>query len=596
MDEKDILNSWKEISRYLEHNAKTCYRWEKNLGLPIHRYDNDSSKSTVFAYKSELDEWVSRRISDKDNIGPKKSIIKTKKFTFASLIFLTSLIVIISFFYIRPFNRMFSSTREAISIGVQSFENGGSSEYDEYLAQGITDEIKSNLSRSENFKVITIPLTKKPIDEEAQKKNIKADYILTGRIQREKNQIGLRYELTSTKNHTTILEKNILEKFENIQQMNDDICRQIHERLDIAYNSPISNPIISPLRNNEAFEVYLKGKYILNHINNKESNQWNLYLKGKYFYGSYTRESNEIAIELFNAAIEANEKFMQAYVGLAQCYINYINLGWDNSIKWLDKAESILNKVDGIYPKCPEYFSSLTKLYLLKYLDFNEETDSKAYESVKKGLEKHPENYNLNVISSYCFFLKYGEKGDRHNFEKALEFGEKSFWQNPFSINNLFYTELLLLNEQFKKGLEICATLKKVDRSLMSTFRIGELYYYSGDLEKSREVFSQIESPLNIKIGALFYLGMIASQNYQTDEVIHIIKKLENLSIGLLEDDLRLASMHFGIGNDVEGFKCLDKFLKKTSTQKLKFTYWKYINLDKNFHNYIQTIRRKYFE
>ncbi|HUU36901.1 MAG TPA: VCBS repeat-containing protein [Candidatus Desulfaltia sp.] len=59
-DDKNLLNSWKEIARRLHRDVRTCLRWEKNFGLPIHRIDPDSEKSRVFAYKNELDEWLSQ--------------------------------------------------------------------------------------------------------------------------------------------------------------------------------------------------------------------------------------------------------------------------------------------------------------------------------------------------------------------------------------------------------------------------------------------------------------------------------------------------------------------------------------------------------
>ena len=42
MVNKEILDSWKEIGKYLGRDTRTCYRWEKELGLPVHRIDNNS--------------------------------------------------------------------------------------------------------------------------------------------------------------------------------------------------------------------------------------------------------------------------------------------------------------------------------------------------------------------------------------------------------------------------------------------------------------------------------------------------------------------------------------------------------------------------
>jgi hypothetical protein len=50
------LQSWKEIGAYLQRNAVTVRRWEKEEGLPVHRHPH-KSRSSVFAYPSELDAW-----------------------------------------------------------------------------------------------------------------------------------------------------------------------------------------------------------------------------------------------------------------------------------------------------------------------------------------------------------------------------------------------------------------------------------------------------------------------------------------------------------------------------------------------------------
>jgi len=55
------LSSWKEISAYLGCDERTCLRWEKKFKLPVHRAGTKPSKSLVFAYKEELDEWLKRR-------------------------------------------------------------------------------------------------------------------------------------------------------------------------------------------------------------------------------------------------------------------------------------------------------------------------------------------------------------------------------------------------------------------------------------------------------------------------------------------------------------------------------------------------------
>ncbi len=50
------LESWEEIAAYLRRSVRSARRWEKKEGLPVHR-DVQSRGESVYAYKEELDEW-----------------------------------------------------------------------------------------------------------------------------------------------------------------------------------------------------------------------------------------------------------------------------------------------------------------------------------------------------------------------------------------------------------------------------------------------------------------------------------------------------------------------------------------------------------
>jgi hypothetical protein len=61
-NQNDILSSWKEIAAYLSSGVRTCMRWEKEDALPVHRLEG-KTKSSVIAYKNELDAWLEKKLS-----------------------------------------------------------------------------------------------------------------------------------------------------------------------------------------------------------------------------------------------------------------------------------------------------------------------------------------------------------------------------------------------------------------------------------------------------------------------------------------------------------------------------------------------------
>jgi len=50
------LDSWKEIAAFFDRDQRTVNRWEKELGLPVHRLPG--TKGRVYAYTEELSVWL----------------------------------------------------------------------------------------------------------------------------------------------------------------------------------------------------------------------------------------------------------------------------------------------------------------------------------------------------------------------------------------------------------------------------------------------------------------------------------------------------------------------------------------------------------
>lgn len=66
----NLLSSWKEIAAYLKCTVRSCIRWEEKSGLPVHR-SASLPGARVYAFKTELDEWLSRQPSrPADKKGP----------------------------------------------------------------------------------------------------------------------------------------------------------------------------------------------------------------------------------------------------------------------------------------------------------------------------------------------------------------------------------------------------------------------------------------------------------------------------------------------------------------------------------------------
>lgn len=599
MKNKDVLDSWKEISQYLDRNRRTCQRWEQNLGLPVHRFDTDSSHSKVFAYKPEIEEWLKEQTNCKEI--QKKSIFENR-WAVTGFVFVSALILIIFAYSFFINGTSTSHVAENPSIAVFPFENN-SSEYDEYFSIGVSNEIISNISRVSKIKVISVFPDKGEKNNSNNTQQIKkqlqglnVDYFLKGTTEKHDDKIKIYVQLFRAKDNKNIWDHEYYGQQKDIFSIQQDICIKIGKKLNLKIDqrSLLSND--GTTHDYIAFDNYIKGNYILNRTNGENDDPWKLYFQGKSHSGEWTQESNDLAISLFQKAINIDSSFAMAYIGLAKCYARNVNLAWDFRKEWLDKAEELVNTAQAISPNLPEYYSTLVEIYLLKELDFDRDKKPTALELALEGIKKYPYDAQLNSIIGYCYFVKFGKQGNEPDLDKALEYKEKNFLIDPYGLNNINLAEILMLKKEFYRAIDVCNHIKKHDPSSLVKYRLGEIYYYLGDLDKSKVIFQQFNMPLDLKIYALFHLCMIAAQKGEKEEAQRIIQEI-NISMPKeyrgLDEHLRLASIYMGIGNKELGYKHLESFLNTERIKDDRFIYCKYIDIDRNFDLYREEQRFK---
>lgn len=68
MDASPVLKSWKEISAFLRVTARTAQRWERDLGLPVHRTRGERG-SAVLGFREEIETWLQSRPAGEKLLG-----------------------------------------------------------------------------------------------------------------------------------------------------------------------------------------------------------------------------------------------------------------------------------------------------------------------------------------------------------------------------------------------------------------------------------------------------------------------------------------------------------------------------------------------
>jgi TolB-like protein len=213
---------------------------------------------------------------------------------------------------------------EYLSFAVLPFESLNPTQQDEYFSEGMTNEIINKMTMLNELKVVPAVSVSKynnsSQDARQIAKELRVDYILVGEIKKDGDKIIIGIRLIRTKGYNTIWSEEFEDRLENIFYVQDNICRKIHEKLNLNIDQELTLLSNAGKTNDYlAYDNYLKGSYILNRLNENNDDPWKLYHQGKFYWGKATPESNKLAITLFSQAIETDRYFALAYIGLAHC-------------------------------------------------------------------------------------------------------------------------------------------------------------------------------------------------------------------------------------------------------------------------------------
>ncbi len=201
-----------------------------------------------------------------------------------------------------------SASPQIRSIAVLPLENLSGDPSQEYLSDGMTDALITDVAQIDSLKVISrtssmqYKQTKKSLPEIAHELNV--DGIIEGTVQRSGDRVRITAQLilgASDKNlwaHT--YEGDFRDAFVLERDVTEDIARRVQLRVT-TQNQTAPSQLRST--NPNALEAYLQGNYHLN----------------KYGRGSGVEERKKAA-EYFQQAINADPNFVRAYVGLANAH------------------------------------------------------------------------------------------------------------------------------------------------------------------------------------------------------------------------------------------------------------------------------------
>jgi TolB-like protein/tetratricopeptide (TPR) repeat protein len=216
------------------------------------------------------------------------------------------------------------NTKEQVekSIAVLSFIDMSPGKDQEYLGDGMAEEILDALTKIKGLKVIgrtsSFSFKGKNIDLKTIGQALGASTILEGSVQKSGHKIRITAQLINARNDIHIWSERYDSELEDIFSVQDDIADKIVQKLKgTLFNSGGESKVKAPTNNIEAYEMLLRAR--------------NFREKGL--------EWQKTALEYYQKAINLDPSFAQAYSELSEVYWNSGYLGISNQNEAFSKAE-----------------------------------------------------------------------------------------------------------------------------------------------------------------------------------------------------------------------------------------------------------------
>jgi TolB-like protein/DNA-binding winged helix-turn-helix (wHTH) protein len=192
------------------------------------------------------------------------------------------------------------------ALAVIPLENLSHDPEQEYFADGMTDELITNLAKisqariTSRTSVMHYKGSRKTLTEIARELNV--DAIVEGTVQRSGNRVRITAQLIQASTDSHLWAESYEQDLSGILDLQRDVATDIARKVNI---------VVRPLRSTGPVDP---AAYVA-------------YLKGRYEFYRYTREGWRKAIEYFNQAIQGDPGFAPAHAGLAASYL--AGVGWE---------------------------------------------------------------------------------------------------------------------------------------------------------------------------------------------------------------------------------------------------------------------------
>jgi TolB-like protein/DNA-binding winged helix-turn-helix (wHTH) protein/tetratricopeptide (TPR) repeat protein len=305
---RSALGDSAENPRFIETLPKRGYRFIADVSV-VDADARPKRPESAAGHSSATEAWDkddSNDDSNKDKLRGAGLTVEPKRRLWPGLgVLITLTLVLILPILFALLLRSGARTPTGIrSLAVLPLDNLSGDASQNYFADGMTDELITDLAQISALRVISRTSVmaykgaRKPLPQIARELNV--DAVVEGTVLHSGDQVRITAQLIEASTDKHLWSRSYEGEFRDTLVLQNRVAREIADQIRINL-TPQEQAALKNVRvvNPEAYESYLKGRY---------------------FWNKRTADGLKAAQAYFNQAIEEDQKYAQAYSGLADTY------------------------------------------------------------------------------------------------------------------------------------------------------------------------------------------------------------------------------------------------------------------------------------
>jgi len=254
------------------------------------------------------------------------------------------------------------------SVAVLYFGNLSGVKEDEYLRDGVTEDIIAELSKIKGLRIFArstvLAFRDKEVTPTQVGQQLGAAFLLTGSLRRAGNRLRINAELVDTTTDFPLWSERYDREMADVFEVQDEIARKIAEALRVTLSPQEQEQLAAkPTANTEAYDLYLRGRSYARRL---------------------TRQDLEFALQMFENAVSRDPQFALAHAAIASSCALF-NQHFDRAPDWIERAKAASRKASALGSDSPDI--QVAEAWIL----YAEGMFDEAIARVRRAIERKPD-------------------------------------------------------------------------------------------------------------------------------------------------------------------------------------------------------------